>query len=62
MRCRSSSNCADFVYTNELKRGPPKLVNGNKVAFQTFTRLATYSKAEQIEMRRTLRHTSIRGN
>ena len=24
------------------------MVNGNKLGFQTFTRLATYSKAEQI--------------
>ena len=44
----------------------PELVNGNKLGFQTFTRLASFSKAEQIEMnhngRRTLRHTSIRGN
>ena len=28
----------------------PELVNGNKLGFQTFTRLATDSKAEQIEM------------
>ena len=56
MRYRSSSNCAGFVYINELKSvavhmGQCKtLVNGNKLGFQTFTRLDTYSKAEQVEV------------
>ena len=78
MRYRSSSNCVGFVYMNKLKSGAvclcqcktllgdaPELENG-KLGFQTCTRLATYSKAEQTEMshdgRRTLRHTSLRGN
>ena len=45
-----------------------ELVNGDRLRFQTFTRLPTYSKAEQIEMnhngRPTLRlhRISIRGN
>ena len=58
MRYRYSSNCARFVYMYELKSGAvcltacivnAELVNGhgNKLGFQTFTRLATYSKAEQ---------------
>ena len=57
MRYRSSSNYAGFAYMYELKSGAlcltacanAELVNGhgNKLGFQTFTRLATYSKAEQ---------------
>ena len=66
MRYRSSSNCAGFVYMNELKSrdvclcqrktflgDAPELVKGNKLGFETFTRLATYSKAEQTEIKLT---------
>ena len=64
MRYWSSSNCEGFIYMNELKGGAvclcwcktllsdvPGLLNGNKLGFQTFTPLATYFKAEQIEIK-----------
>ena len=46
MRYQSSSNCGGFVYMNDLKSGGNG--HGNKLSFQTFTRLATYSKTEHI--------------
>ena len=56
-------SCVPHVSMKTSLGGAPDLVNGNKLGI---TRLPIASKAEQIEMnhngRRTLRHTTIRGN